>query len=379
MPRIVLAAALLLLSGEVARADDFKTCASGAPDYAIMACTNLIEGGKLDKRQQAIAYTNRGVAFRIRGGVQRALADLNRAIELDSSLAPIYANRGLVYMYMGEPDPALADFNRALELDPNNPAFYLNRGAVYQRLKDKDRALADYTRAIELQPNNAMAYTNRGVLYELEGDHERAILDFDRAVELDPKLARAYANRGASYLRKGDVDRALADFDRAIELQPRAPEALAGRAQANLKKGLAAKALPDIEQALSLDPNDPFAHDTRAHILGSARPSQRSHRRIQEGARHQARSARELAGLERPQTRLGFAGAGEALGRLCLHEACGVAERSRHKLERKQPCRIHGAGQPDLTWRNRHEAEPAVIGHVPYEHDKAKALCSRTR
>jgi tetratricopeptide (TPR) repeat protein len=184
MPRIVLAAVLLLLSGEAAGADDFKTCASGAPDYAIMACTNLIEGGKLDKREQAVAYTNRGVAFRIRGGVQRALADLNRAIELDSSLAPIYANRGLVYMYMGEPDPALADFNRALELDPNNPAFYLNRGAVHQRLKDKDRALADYTRAIELQPNNAMAYTNRGVLYELEGDHGRAIMDLNHAVEL---------------------------------------------------------------------------------------------------------------------------------------------------------------------------------------------------
>ena len=104
MPRIVLAAALLLLSGEAARADDFKTCASGAPDYAIMACTNLIEGGKLDTREQAIAYTNRGVAFRIRGGLQRALADLNRAIELDSGLAPIYANRGLVYQYMGEPN-----------------------------------------------------------------------------------------------------------------------------------------------------------------------------------------------------------------------------------------------------------------------------------
>ena len=103
MPRIVLAAALLLLSGEVARADDFKTCASGAPDYAIMACTNLIEGGKLDTRQQAIAYTKRGVAFRIRGGLQRALADLNRAIELDSSLAPIYANRGLVYSTWASP------------------------------------------------------------------------------------------------------------------------------------------------------------------------------------------------------------------------------------------------------------------------------------
>ena len=196
------------------------------------------------------AYTKRGVAFRIRGGLQRALADLNRAIELAPSLAPIYANRGIVYQLMDEVDQALADFNRASclyvhgrarscarRLQPRARArsqqprfFYLNRGAVYQRLKDKDRALADYTRAIELQPNNAMAYTNRGVLYELEGDHERAILDFDRAVELDPKLARAYANRGASYLRKGDVDRALADFDRAIEFSRNPPMLLpAGR------------------------------------------------------------------------------------------------------------------------------------------------------
>ena len=48
MSRIVLAVALLFLGAEAARADDdFKTCASGPPDYAIMACTNLIEGGKL--------------------------------------------------------------------------------------------------------------------------------------------------------------------------------------------------------------------------------------------------------------------------------------------------------------------------------------------
>ena len=68
MSRIVLAVALLVLGAEAAHADDdFKTCASGPPDYAIMACTNLIEGGKLAIRDQAIAYTNRGVAFRNRG------------------------------------------------------------------------------------------------------------------------------------------------------------------------------------------------------------------------------------------------------------------------------------------------------------------------
>ena len=48
MPRIVLAAALLLLSAEVAHADDdFKTCASGAPDYAIMSSAGFCKNNPL--------------------------------------------------------------------------------------------------------------------------------------------------------------------------------------------------------------------------------------------------------------------------------------------------------------------------------------------
>jgi Tfp pilus assembly protein PilF len=108
MSRIVLAAVMIFFSIEAVRADDdFKTCATGSPDYAIMACTNLIEGGKLDIRQQAIAYTNRGVAFRNRGGLRRALADLNRAVEIAPDQAPVYANRGLVYQLKGEPENGL--------------------------------------------------------------------------------------------------------------------------------------------------------------------------------------------------------------------------------------------------------------------------------
>jgi tetratricopeptide (TPR) repeat protein len=95
-----------------------------------MACTNLFEGGTLNNQQQAIAYANRGVAFRKRGGLPRALADFDRGIELDAGLAPVYANRGLVHQLMDEPDRALADFNRAIELDPKSALYYVNRGAV---------------------------------------------------------------------------------------------------------------------------------------------------------------------------------------------------------------------------------------------------------
>ncbi|MGC1345590.1 MAG: hypothetical protein WA863_05680 [Methyloceanibacter sp.] len=58
--REVLAVTLLLSGAQTASADDLKDCTSAPPDQAIVACTNLIEGGKFDSQEQAIAYTNRG-------------------------------------------------------------------------------------------------------------------------------------------------------------------------------------------------------------------------------------------------------------------------------------------------------------------------------
>ena len=110
MSRIVLAVGLIFLSAEAVRADDdFKTCATGAPDYAIMACTNLIEGGKLDARDQSVAYTNRAVAFRKRG----TLAALGRRNE-----AIAYTNRGVAFRNRGGLNRALADLNRAVSSSP---------------------------------------------------------------------------------------------------------------------------------------------------------------------------------------------------------------------------------------------------------------------
>ena len=143
--RAVLAVTLLLSGAQTASADDLKDCTSAPPDQAIVACTNLIEGGKFDSQEQAIAYTNRGVALRKKGGLERALADFDRAVELDSGQAPIYANRDVVHQPMNDFDRALADFNRAIKLEPNNAVVYLNRCVVYQRSKDADDALATTT------------------------------------------------------------------------------------------------------------------------------------------------------------------------------------------------------------------------------------------
>ena len=107
-----------------------------------------------------------------------------------------YSNRGVAKKAKGDLAGAIADYNRAIELDPKYAAAYYNRGLAKKAKGDLDGAIADYNRAIELDPKLAIAYNNRGIAKEAKGDLDGAIADYNRAIELDPKLAIASNNRG---------------------------------------------------------------------------------------------------------------------------------------------------------------------------------------
>ena len=90
------------------------------------------------------------------GDYYGAIADLNKAIELDPNDAKAYYNRGLSKGNLKDYYGAISDFNKSIELDPRSIAYY-NRGWLKHKLKDYYGAIADYNKAIELDPNDAMA------------------------------------------------------------------------------------------------------------------------------------------------------------------------------------------------------------------------------
>ena len=68
--------------------------------------------------------------------------------ELKDAIA--YSNRGLAYYNQGNVEKAIADLTIAIELDPAYAIAYYNRGFMFERLGDKENAEADYAKAKEL-------------------------------------------------------------------------------------------------------------------------------------------------------------------------------------------------------------------------------------
>ena len=97
------------------------------------------------------------------------------------------ANRGFYYLKNNELDKALTDLNKALELNPKNleARFYL--GKLYTEQENFDRAIDEFSYIISKNPNDFRIYLLRANLYRLTDQMDKALLDYDKANELKPR------------------------------------------------------------------------------------------------------------------------------------------------------------------------------------------------
>jgi len=151
---------------------------------------------------------------------------------------------------MGRYDDALAEFNRAIELDPNLTWAIVYRGITCRDMRRYEEALTDFTAALELGVDQGWVLANRGVAYRLMKRYEEALADFDRAIKLRPDMVWPIASRGETYRLMERYEEALADFDRAIELEPGNGWYLYDRALTHRAMGRVDQAQADLSAAI---------------------------------------------------------------------------------------------------------------------------------
>ena len=191
-----------------------------APDPQITYCTQAIEDRVYSGKELAFAYNNRGVAYYMKQAFDRAIADFDKAIQLDPPNVQSLKNRALSYAAKNDHARAIADYTQALVLDPNDASAHASRAASYAASGDDERAIADYDNSIKLDPTNAAALTGRGLASYRRRQFDHAIDDFAAAIALAPNDASAFYNRASIYLIKQEQDRAILDFGEAIKLDP---------------------------------------------------------------------------------------------------------------------------------------------------------------
>jgi tetratricopeptide (TPR) repeat protein len=139
------------------------------------------------------------------------------AILANDAQAATYYNNGNNKQDKGDWAGAIADYNKAIEINPNFAKAYSNRGNAKRATRDLDGALADYNKAIEIKPDYGLAFYNRAIIKQNKGDLDGAMIDDNKAIELNPNFAQAYRARGIVKQLKGDNSGAAVDFNQAAK------------------------------------------------------------------------------------------------------------------------------------------------------------------
>ncbi len=111
------------------------------------------------------------------------IAGRSAAAEVNTLIA-----KGIDFSEKGQYDQALAEFNRALNINPQDPMLYNYRGKVYWAKGQNDKALADFTQALSIDPKNGRAYEYRSLVYCSLEDFAKALADVEKAKSLGFKI-----------------------------------------------------------------------------------------------------------------------------------------------------------------------------------------------
>jgi serine/threonine-protein kinase len=194
--------------------------------------------------------------------LRRALDYFQQAAKRDSMFARAYAGMGSVYaqlplyahMRADSVLPlALAAINRAVSLDSTLPEAFASRATVLQaswRWSDAER---DYRRALKLEPNYAAAHQWYGEMLAINGRTTESVAQLKRATELDPLSPITFGSYALALLAARTPDPAIAAARRAVELDSTLVVTRFMLGAVYLQAGRGPDAVRELETAAQLD------------------------------------------------------------------------------------------------------------------------------
>ncbi len=139
---------------------------------------------------------------------ENAVAELEKAIQLNPNLPMAWGMLGLALAYGGKSEQAIAELDRAIRASPRDPfnAVYYGIYSVAHYLAGRYEEAARWARqGVQLRPDNPGCHRMVAISCAKLGQFEEARAAMDRAKRLQPGLSLAWAEAYAPYARPEDL------------------------------------------------------------------------------------------------------------------------------------------------------------------------------
>jgi tetratricopeptide (TPR) repeat protein len=227
----------------------------------LVGCQGTAELQSIDEIVQS------GRAYLESGEYDKAISELEGAIERAGDDSDAHFLLGQAYNQDGQLEKAADEFRKVLELNPESAAAHHNLGVTYYQLQDLQSAIDEFESALEIDADDPDTHYQLGATYltlAISGSASTTAVDpdllaeatkeFNTALELREGMPEALIGLGNVSMQLGDYENAIDTLQQAIESVPDSREAYYGLASAYAQSGNIDRACETYKHFLSLDP-----------------------------------------------------------------------------------------------------------------------------
>ncbi len=166
----------------------------------------------------ALLIENLAQYYRDGGNYEKAIATVNRALQVDSTRARYWDMKAILHFENGDTLQAIHAFEKAVGLVPE-PAYIISLATLYAQTKNKravelaDALLIGYKAHAEKE-----AYFIKGLYFSAIGKKQDAISFFNEALQVSPTFMEAYREKALALYDQQQYMEALLVLEKAVKL-----------------------------------------------------------------------------------------------------------------------------------------------------------------
>jgi len=223
-----------------------------------------IQGAKEDFIKSIELDPGNGFGYYLMGDIstgEQAVYYFTKSIEIFPKYGPSYLYRGFAYRDLKKYNKAISDLKRSMELDSSLARLVLEEiGDIYFEQKKYNDAITEYTKAIKLNPTRLILYFQVARSKSNLGDEKGAINDYKELLGMKKETSdpdgflwgTVYNNIGYCYISLNDLVNAEKYLNIAVKLEPNENYIWGSLAHLYYKKGQYQKCIDSANKSIKI-------------------------------------------------------------------------------------------------------------------------------